>query len=121
VSTDLAVETNPGCAGSDKSAARPFMKSILALAILCRLAIVLDVLFRYPHGWLFRSQGELGFLAESLRMGHGLSSPFGGSTGPTAFLAPGYPAVIAFIFSCSAASLRLRPWLSYCCNRRSSY
>jgi 4-amino-4-deoxy-L-arabinose transferase-like glycosyltransferase len=74
------------------------MKTILTLAIVCRLAIVLDVLLRYPHGWLFRSQGELGFLAESLRMGHGLSSPFGGTTGPTAFLAPGYPAVIALIF-----------------------
>jgi 4-amino-4-deoxy-L-arabinose transferase-like glycosyltransferase len=30
--------------------------------------------------------------------GRGLSSPFGGSTGPTALLAPGYPGVIALVF-----------------------
>ncbi len=40
----------------------------------------------------------MGTLAQSLVAGHGLSSPFGGSTGPTALLAPGYPAVIALIF-----------------------
>jgi 4-amino-4-deoxy-L-arabinose transferase-like glycosyltransferase len=77
---------------------RLFLKTILALAVASRLLIVWIVLTRYPHGWFFRSQGELGFLADSLRQGHGLSSPFGGSTGPTAFLAPGYPAIIAVIF-----------------------
>jgi hypothetical protein len=30
--------------------------------------------------------------------GQGLSSPFGGSTGPTALPAPGYPALIALFF-----------------------
>jgi hypothetical protein len=74
------------------------MKSILAAAVLLRLVIVWLVLARYPKGWFFRSQGELGFLAQSLLAGHGLASPFGGSTGPTAFLAPGYPAIVAAVF-----------------------
>ena len=79
--------------------ARLHLKTILAVATLLRLAIVWFVLARYPKGWLFRSQGELGFLAQSLLAGHGLASPFGGSTGPTAFLAPGYPAMIAAVFA----------------------
>ena len=38
-------------------------------------------------------------LAESLRTGHGFASPFGGGTGPTAFLTPGYPAIVAGVFA----------------------
>jgi len=56
------------------------------------------VLFCYPRNWLFSKAPDLGFLANSLSSGHGLSSPFGGSTGPTAFLAPGYPAILGLIF-----------------------
>jgi hypothetical protein len=40
----------------------------------------------------------MGLLANSLLHGQGYSSPFGGSTGPTAFIAPGYPTLIAAIF-----------------------
>jgi hypothetical protein len=83
---------------SERVIAKCFFKSILAIALLLRLAIVWSVIERYPKGWFFRSQGELGFLAQSLVAGHGLSSPFGGSTGPTAFLAPGYPVIVAGIF-----------------------
>jgi len=53
---------------------------------------------RFPHHWLYSRGIELGTLAQSLVAGQGLSSPFGGSTGPTALLAPGYPAVIALLF-----------------------
>jgi hypothetical protein len=56
------------------------------------------VLFRYPRNWLFSKSPDLVFLAQSLVSGRGLSSPFGGSTGPTAFLAPGYPAVLGLVF-----------------------
>jgi 4-amino-4-deoxy-L-arabinose transferase-like glycosyltransferase len=52
----------------------------------------------FPHKWLYSRGIELGTLAQSLVAGQGLSSPFGGSTGPTALLAPGYPAVIALLF-----------------------
>jgi 4-amino-4-deoxy-L-arabinose transferase-like glycosyltransferase len=52
----------------------------------------------FPHRWLYSRGIELGTLAQSLVAGQGLSSPFGGSTGPTALLAPGYPAIIALLF-----------------------
>jgi 4-amino-4-deoxy-L-arabinose transferase-like glycosyltransferase len=41
---------------------------------------------------------EMGLLAKSLVTGGGLSSPFGVATGPTAFIAPGYPILVAGIF-----------------------
>ena len=78
--------------------AKVHVKSILALAAGLRLAVILLVLFAHPRGWVFSNAPDLCFLAESLRSGQGLSSPFGGSTGPTAFLAPGYPAVLAVMF-----------------------
>jgi len=73
--------------------------SILAVAFVLRLAILILVLREKPGGWPLNSVGELGGIAKSLVEGHGISSPFGGSTGPTAFLAPGYPALVAVIFS----------------------
>ena len=74
------------------------MRFILALALALRLAVVGIVLLSYPREWLFSKAPDLGFLACSLSSGHGLSSPFGGSTGPTAFLAPGYPGVVGLVF-----------------------
>ncbi len=52
------------------------------------------------HGaaWLYTRGLEIGFVADSLLRGHGFSSPFGGETGPTALIAPGYPLLVAGIF-----------------------
>ncbi len=72
--------------------------AILALALVTRLLVLWFVVERFPHRWLYSRGIELGTLAQSLLAGRGLSSPFGGSTGPTALLAPGYPAVIALVF-----------------------
>jgi 4-amino-4-deoxy-L-arabinose transferase-like glycosyltransferase len=77
---------------------RPHTLAILAVALLLRLLIVWAVIARFPHNWLYSRGIELGTLAQSMLAGQGLSSPFGGSTGPTALLAPGYPAVIALFF-----------------------
>jgi hypothetical protein len=74
------------------------VRAILALALALRLAVVSMVLLLYPRNWLFSKSPDLVFLARSLVSGRGLSSPFGGSTGPTAFLAPGYPAVLGLVF-----------------------
>jgi Dolichyl-phosphate-mannose-protein mannosyltransferase len=74
------------------------VRAILALALALRLGVVAMVLFRYPRNWLFSRSPDLVFLAKSLASGGGLSSPFGGSTGPTAFLAPGYPAILGAVF-----------------------
>ena len=73
-------------------------KTILTVALVLRLGVVSMVLFCYPRNWLFSKAPDLGFLANSLSSAHGLSSPFGGSTGPTAFLAPGYPAILGLVF-----------------------
>jgi hypothetical protein len=71
---------------------------ILALSLLLRLLILWFVIARFPHNWLYSRGIELGILAQSLVAGQGLSSPFGGATGPTALLSPGYPAFIALCF-----------------------
>jgi 4-amino-4-deoxy-L-arabinose transferase-like glycosyltransferase len=72
--------------------------TILVLALVARLLILWFAVTRFPHNWLYSRGIELGTLAQSLVAGQGLSSPFGGSTGPTALLAPGYPALIALLF-----------------------
>jgi 4-amino-4-deoxy-L-arabinose transferase-like glycosyltransferase len=77
---------------------RPHPVPILATALLLRLLILWFVIARFPHSWLYSRGIELGTLAQSLTSGQGLSSPFGGSTGATALLAPGYPALIALFF-----------------------
>lgn len=77
---------------------RPHVVVILTLAVAARLFILWFAVAKFPHHWLYSRGIELGTLAQSLVAGHGLSSPFGGSTGPTALLAPGYPAVIALFF-----------------------
>ena len=78
--------------------ARPHTFVILTLALATRTLTLLFVMQRFPRMWLYSRGIELGTLAQSLVVGHGLSSPFGGSTGPTALLSPGYPLVIALCF-----------------------
>ena len=72
---------------------------IVTIALLLRLAVVFFIGRGHSAEWFFGQASELGKLAESLRTGHGLSSPFGGSTGPSAFLSPGYPAIVAAVFA----------------------
>src|ERR1700674_2076822 len=64
---------------------RVYFKTILTVATVLRLAVAWMVLSRYPRNWLFSKPVSLEFLAQSLVSGRGLSSPFGGSTGPTSF------------------------------------
>ncbi|MES2391028.1 MAG: glycosyltransferase family 39 protein [Acidobacteriota bacterium] len=71
---------------------------VLALALFLRLIVVWSVVANHPRGWLFGRGVEMGLLAKSLLAGLGLSSPFGVPTGPTAFIAPGYPILVAGIF-----------------------
>ncbi len=78
------------------AAPRLYVKTVLALAAAARLGVVWFAIFHDPKRHVFNM--KLSNLAHSLLTGHGLSSPFGGSTGPTAFLAPGYPALVAGVF-----------------------
>lgn len=72
---------------------------VLAVALLARLLVLWNVLSTHPHTWFFSRGIEMGLLADSLLHGHGYSSPFGGYTGPTAFIAPGYPTLVAAVFA----------------------
>ena len=72
--------------------------AILVLALAARLLVLWFAVTRFPHNWMYSRGLELGTLAQSLAAGQGLRSPFGGSTGPTALLAPGYPAIISVLF-----------------------
>jgi 4-amino-4-deoxy-L-arabinose transferase-like glycosyltransferase len=81
-----------------RDSVRPHTLAIVFLAFTARLLVLWFVVEQFPHKWLYSRGIELGTLAQSLLAGQGLSSPFGGSTGPSALLAPGYPAVIALIF-----------------------
>ena len=71
---------------------------VLGIALVLRLLVMVTVLKHYPPQWLFTRGTEMGLLAKSLLAGQGLSSPFGGSTGPTAFIAPVYPILVAVVF-----------------------
>ncbi|WP_263372799.1 ArnT family glycosyltransferase [Granulicella aggregans] len=72
--------------------------TILGLALAMRVLVIWTVVTRYPPQWLFTRGMEMGLLAKSLLAGKGLSSPFGGDTGPTAIVAPVYPLLIAAVF-----------------------
>src|ERR1700724_795629 len=75
-----------------------FWMVVVALAL--RLAVVA---FLYPERlnpdrdhWRFA--GETGRIAQSMVEGRGFSSPFRGSTGPTAIMPPIYPSLLAGVF-----------------------
>jgi hypothetical protein len=77
---------------------RPCILAIVTVSVVTRLLVLWFAIARFPHDWLYSRSIELGTLAQSLLTGQGLSSPFGGSSGPTALSAPGYPSVIALVF-----------------------
>jgi 4-amino-4-deoxy-L-arabinose transferase-like glycosyltransferase len=85
-------------ASEDAGELKTHTVAILGLALAARLLVVWFAVTQFPHNWMYSRGIELGTLAQSLVAGQGLSSPFGGSTGPTALLAPGYPALISLFF-----------------------
>jgi 4-amino-4-deoxy-L-arabinose transferase-like glycosyltransferase len=64
----------------------------------------------FGFGW------ESGRIARSLATGHGFGNPFQGSTGPTAWLAPLYPLLLAGIFKVSGVYSTLSGWLVLAAN-----
>lgn len=72
--------------------------AILGLALVTRLLVLWSVIAQHSAVWLYSRGMEMGFLADSFLHGRGLASPFGGNTGPTAFIAPGYPLLVAGVF-----------------------
>jgi len=51
-----------------------------------------------PIGGNFEFGFEAGRIARALVTGHGYANPFNGHTGPTAWIAPGYPMLLALAF-----------------------
>jgi hypothetical protein len=72
--------------------------TILAVALVMRLIALRSFFTGHPRTYLFAHPYEMGLVANSLIHGLGYSSPFGGATGPTAIVAPGYPTLIAVVF-----------------------
>lgn len=90
--------TQPVPPKSASAATRVRTGLILCLALATRL-IVLAVLFSlHPAGVQIRSRTEVFAVGLSLAQGHGFSSPFFTPSGPTAFLSPGYPLLMAAVF-----------------------
>ncbi len=81
-----------------KTSLRLQARAVLGVALGLRLLVLWGIVVKYPKDWLYTRGMEMGLLARSLLAGDGLSSPFGGATGPTAFIAPGYPLFVAGIF-----------------------
>ncbi len=75
-----------------------FVVPITLLALVIRLTVALVVSRTLTAQWLFSQATELGCIADSVLAGRGFSSPFCGDTGPSAFLAPGYPLLVAGVF-----------------------
>jgi hypothetical protein len=72
---------------------------MVGISLTLRFAVLAVTWSSAKPQWFFGQASELGALAASLYRGHGFSAPFGAATGPSAFLAPGYPAVIACVFA----------------------
>jgi hypothetical protein len=91
--------TGVGAATTRSSAvSRRWQVGILLVAGLVRLLIVRDFISSYPRNSFYYRPYEMGLVAHSLVHGLGFSSPFGCTTGPTAIVAPGYPALVAAVF-----------------------
>src|SRR5947209_8617332 len=89
-------------AAAKSKAATPRRQSLFVIygaAVLMRLVAMWSAITTHPHTWLFSHPWEMGLLATSLLHHQGFSSPFGVPTGPTAFIAPGYPTIIAGVFA----------------------
>jgi 4-amino-4-deoxy-L-arabinose transferase-like glycosyltransferase len=78
--------------------ARKNTAAVLGVALLLRAVTAWIAMTRYAPEWLFTRGMEMSLLAKSLLAGQGLSSPFGVPTGPTAFIAPAYPVLVAAVF-----------------------
>ena len=59
----------------------------------------------FEYGW------EMGRIARALATGHGYADPFAGHTGPTAWVAPLYPLLIAFVFKLTGIYTLTSAWI----------
>lgn len=93
----LPKQTMPPAETSQRNAGL-YLRSIVTLSLILRILLVWMQLRTTSAAAFFGMATDLGSLSRSVALGHGLSSPFGGSTGASAFLAPGYPVLIGTAF-----------------------
>ncbi len=94
------------------------LKNIVVLALLLRLAyLTFGHTYRpsridgtFGIGW------ETGRIASAIATGHGFSDPFYGHTGPTAWIAPVYPYLLALVFKIFGVYSPLSSWVSLSLN-----
>ncbi|MGC8551106.1 MAG: glycosyltransferase family 39 protein [Acidobacteriaceae bacterium] len=94
----------PAPATPKRSFATPWYHSawfVFAIALVLRFALIFNFhLYRYasrPHNH-FQFGWEMGRVASSIASGHGFGNPFYGQTGPTAWVTPLYPYLMAGVF-----------------------
>jgi hypothetical protein len=95
----LATQSVSPASSVSTKTGRQSLFAIYGAALLMRLLAMWSSITSHPHTWLFSHPWEMGLLATSLLHHQGYSSPFGVPTGPTAFIAPAYPTLIAGIFA----------------------
>lgn len=88
-------------------------RAIFWTALLLRIAYVtLGHTWRItPFNHHFEFGWETGRVAASLAAGHGYSSPFGGDTGPTAWMTPGFTLILAAVFKLFGIYSALSAWV----------
>lgn len=114
--TCSGMTTAPIVTGSDSQArnqrrapSSPTLRRVIALATSLWLIVLVAIGLRLAYGWdqvrdaapqtlTVHFQTETGFIAYSLVTGKGFSSPQGEESGPTAWLTPVYPLLIAGLF-----------------------
>jgi len=69
--------------------------SLVIVSAALRLAVTAVFLAHKPPSW---GVNEAAGIARQLVLGHGFASPFHDATGPTAWLAPAYPSLLAGVF-----------------------
>jgi len=76
------------------------LTSMVCCAFVLRIAVVASSFLRIAAPSLDHGQfgAEMGWVARSLALGHGFSSPFFPSTGPTALVPPLFPYLLAAVF-----------------------
>jgi hypothetical protein len=71
---------------------------ILVLALATRLTVLAIFFSLFSPSAQIHARTEIFAIGFSVAQGHGFSSPFYVPSGPTAFLAPGYPLLMAAVF-----------------------
>ncbi|HEY1676123.1 MAG TPA: glycosyltransferase family 39 protein [Candidatus Sulfotelmatobacter sp.] len=97
----------------ERSALPGFFLWLLPLSFLLQLAAI-GILHQYrvrPGNDHFDFGWEMGRIARSIAQGHGFSSPYEGSTGPSAWEPPLYPYLIAGVFELFGLYTRASAWV----------